>query len=308
MKKALFVLLISVCLLYGCSGQMKWHTATLLYFDTVCEITIFCNPKIQNSALKEVEGTFQEIEKLFSPASAELDSPLVISLFRRAQEIYNASGGGFDITVAPLSHTWGFENKDYRLPSPGEINQALGLVGMNRVTVTDEGIILAPGMRLDWGGIAKGYGIDLASRALIERGILRGFVNAGGDLYCWGKNPEGRDWRVGIIHPRKQGIIKVLALSETAAATTGDYQRFFLEDGVRYHHVFDPRSGYPAAGKQSVTVVGPEALLCDALSTALFVQGAPDRILELYPDYGAIIVDFEGKISYHGKTNLVVSK
>ena len=106
---------------------------------------------------------------------------------------------------------------------------------------------------------------------------------------------------MGIIHPREQGILRILDISDTAAATTGDYQRFFMEGGERYHHVFDPRSGYPAQGKQSVTVIGPEALLCDALSTALFVLEAPDPILRLYPEYGAVIVDSKGKISSAGK-------
>jgi thiamine biosynthesis lipoprotein len=157
-------------------------------------------------------------------------------------------------------------------------------------------------MELDWGGIAKGYGIDLASKSLLEMGISRGFINAGGDLYCWGKNPDNRDWNIGIQHPRKEGYLGILSISDLGAATTGDYQRYFMVNGVRYHHVFDPRTGYPAKGKRSVTVIGPETVLCDALSTALFVCKQPAKILEKYPDYGVIIVDSDGKLFILGKT------
>lgn len=172
---------------------------------------------------------------------------------------------------------------------------------MNKIKEDNGALVLLPGMKLDWGGIAKGCAIDLASRALIEMGISRGFINAGGDLYCWGKNPDGQDWNIGIQHPRSKGYLGILSITQLGAATTGDYQRFFIKDGARYHHVFDPRTGYPASGKQSVTVCGPETLLCDALSTALFVSKNPEIIMDKYPEYGAIIIDSEGDISFVGK-------
>ena len=154
---------------------------------------------------------------------------------------------------------------------------------------------------MDWGGIAKGYGIDLAAQRLIESGITKGFINAGGDLYCWGENPAKASWKIGIKHPRKEGFIGVLEIRDLGAATAGDYQRFFIKDGIRYHHIFNPKTGYPAQGKQSVTVVGPESLLCDALSTALFVTSHPEALLQKYPEYGAVIVDSSGAVSILGK-------
>jgi thiamine biosynthesis lipoprotein len=156
-------------------------------------------------------------------------------------------------------------------------------------------------MELDWGGIAKGYGIDLAVRVLIDMGIRRGFVNAGGDLYCWGRNPDDRPWRIGVQHPRAAGFLGVIEMEDEGAATTGDYQRYFFESGVRWHHVFDPRTGYPARGKQSVTVVGPETAVCDALSTALFVSDEPETVLKSFPDYGAVLVDEKGAPRLIGK-------
>jgi thiamine biosynthesis lipoprotein len=156
-------------------------------------------------------------------------------------------------------------------------------------------------MGLDWGGIAKGLAVDRAAQAIQALGIARGFINAGGNLFCWGKNPDGGPWKIGVKHPRRDGFLGVLSISDVGAATSGDYQRYFESEGVRYHHIFDPKTGYSARGKQSVTVIGPEAVICDALSTALFVSPDPERILKKYPDYGAIIVDAEGNVSIAGK-------
>jgi thiamine biosynthesis lipoprotein len=172
---------------------------------------------------------------------------------------------------------------------------------MDKIQIKNNKIVLPEQMKLDWGGIAKGYGVDLASQALIDMNIQKGFINAGGDIFCWGQNPDNNDWKIGIEHPRKSGFLGILSLTEMGAATSGDYQRFFIENGVRYHHIFDPSTGYPAKGRQSVTVIGPEVLFCDALSTALFVSKEPENILRNYPDYGAVIVNDDGDILFLGK-------
>jgi len=226
---------------------------------------------------------------------------MVMGLYRRAFQVFTDSGGCFDITVAPLSRLWGFLSKSYVVPAHEQIQSTLERIGMEKIKEENGTLLLLPGMKLDWGAIAKGFAIDLASQSLIESGISRGFINAGGDLYCWGQNPDSQDWNIGIKHPRQSGFLGIISISELGAATTGDYQRYFIRDGIRYHHVFDPRTGYPADGKQSVTVCGPETLLCDALSTALFVSQQPVRIMEQYPDYGAIILDSEGNLSFLGK-------
>ena len=253
------------------------------------------------SAQEEVQRVFSEIESHFSPRIDDYSSPLVLELFRRGLKVYHDSNGCFDVTVAPLSRVWGFFDKSYVVPTPEQIKSVLKLIGMEKIEEKNEALVLLPGMELDWGAIAKGYGIDLASKSLLQMGISRGFINAGGDLYCWGKNPGDQSWNIGIKHPRESGFFGVLSISNLGAATTGDYQRFFVKDGVRYHHVFNPRTGYPAQGKQSVTVCGPETLVCDALSTALFVSQEPAKVLEKYPDYGAIIVDADGNLSFLGK-------
>ena len=253
------------------------------------------------SAQDEVKRIFSDIENSFSLTSKDLTSPSVISLYQRAMEIYQHSNGCFDITIGPITRLWGFSDKSYHVPSREEITQAMKFVGMEKTDLCEGALILATGMELDWGGIAKGFGVDKAYQAMKAMGIARGYINAGGDLICWGKNPDNQEWKVGIKHPRKNGYLGILSLSGTASATTGDYQRFFEERGVRYHHVFDPRTGYPSQGKQSVTVIGPETIICDALATALFVSKKPQDILYKYPGYGAIIVDSKGKISILGK-------
>ena len=300
-RKLCILLHVFLFLLLGCRVKEKWHTSTFLAFDTVCEIRVFCSSSTFKSALEEVHRIFSEIETRFSPGSDDYSSPVVLNLFRRALKVYHNSEGCFDITVAPLSRVWGFFNRSYSLPAPEQIKSILKLIGMDKIEEKNETLLLLPGMELDWGGIAKGFGIDLASKSLLEMGISNGFINAGGDLYCWGKNPDNEAWKVGIKHPRESGFFGVLSISDIGAGTTGDYQRYFVKDGVRYHHVFNPRTGYPSQGKQSVTVCGSETLLCDALSTALFVSSEPEKILEKYPDYGAIIVDSEGNISFLGK-------
>jgi len=288
-------------LLSRCSVQAKWRSDTFFVFDTICEVTLYSSGEAFREARETIRKLFSDIDRVFSPGSEENSSEMARALFRRAYEIYVISEGCFDITVAPLSKIWGFWNGEYRVPSPEQIYHAVQSVGMDKIKEGKSTLHLSPGSGLDWGGIAKGLGIDQAARSLIDMGISRGFINAGGDLYCWGENPTRSPWKIGIKHPRLEGLLGVLDLSDSGAATAGDYQRFFVENGVRHHHIFDPRSGYPASGKQSVTVFGPETLICDALSTALFVSSKPGQILARYPGYGAIIMDSAGKISVFGK-------
>ncbi len=301
LAKKLFSLLLVLSLFLSCQVKEKWQTSTLLVFDTLCEIKVFCSSAKFKSCQEEVQRIFSKVESSFSPGAADYSSPLVINLFHRALQVSQDSEGCFDITVGPLSRLWGFFNKSNLLPSPEKIKSTLKYVGIEKILEQDGALVLLQGMELDWGGIAKGLAVDLASQSLIKMGVSSGFINAGGDLCCWGKNPDSQPWQVGIKHPRKSGFLGVLSLENLAAATSGDYQRFFEVNGVRYHHIFDPKTGYPAQGKQSVTVIGPEAVFCDALSTALFVSQKPERILEKYPEYGAILVDSKGNLSFAGK-------
>ncbi len=280
---------------------MAWHSSTLLFFDTVCEIKLLCTPSQFKNGEKVVGNLFESIEKEFSPESYNNSSDSLIKLFKIALKIHHDSQGSFDISVGALSKVWGFKNKAYRVPHLFEIEETLKHVGMEKIKIDENSLWLPEGMELDWGGIAKGYAVDLASQELRKRGILNGFINAGGDLFCWGQNPEHKPWKIGIKHPREPGFLGILSISNLGASTTGDYQRYFEVKGKRYHHVFNPFTGFPSSFYQSVTVVGPETTICDALSTALFVSPEQEKIIRLYPEYGVIIVDSKGKLKTLGK-------
>jgi len=300
-KKLLFLLAALLAAGISCRPRERWHSYTLLFFDTVCDIQVFCSSEQLVATREEISRAFASCEERFSPGRENLSDPLVLDLYRKALRVNRDSAGCFDITVGPLTELWGFPSGAYHLPRPEELKSVLPLVGMGKVNFEENALILQPGMKLDWGGIAKGWGVDLAARAAASLGIRRGFINAGGDLYCWGTNPDHQGWRIGIKNPRGRGYLGVISVTDMGVATSGDYQRYFEKDGRRYHHIFDPSTGYPAQGKRSVTVIGPETALCDALSTALFVSSDPEMIIINYPDYGAILVDDHGSIASIGK-------
>jgi len=298
---SLFIFLLVAVV--NCRVKERWQSYTLFFFDTVCDIQIFCQATQVKPTQEEISRIFAEIEENFSPGHQDLSSPLVLELFQLSRQVYQNTGGFFDISVGPLVELWGFSSKAYRVPRAEEVRAVLPLVGMDKIRLEANEIVLQPGMKLDWSGIAKGWAVDRAARALRDMGITRGFINAGGDLFCWGANPDSGDWRIGIKHPRQKGFLGVLSLRETGVATSGDYQRYFERDGIRYHHIFDPTSGYPARERQSVTVIGPETMLCDALATALFVSPEPEAILKKYPDYGALLVNSRGEAAVIGKSS-----
>ena len=300
-RTAWLILALTAIGAQGCRGTHSWHKTTFLYFDTVCEVQLYCSSSVFGEAKDRIVRVFDRTALVFSPGAERHTAPEALALFKLAWDVYQRSSGCFDLSVAPLSRLWGFRSGAHRVPEPPDIQAALRSVGMDRIRLLSDRLEVPEDMELDWGAIAKGYGLDAAVQALKELGIRRGLINAGGDLFCWGLNPRGLPWQVGIEHPRDEGYLGVLSLSEMGAATTGDYQRFFLSEGTRYHHVFDPRTGRPARGKQSVTVVGPLTSLCDALSTACFVSESPEDILAHYPDYGAFVVDDEGAVSSLGK-------
>lgn len=297
----LLFFLFSICLHLACRPNARWHETSLLFFDTLCDLKIYGTSEQFKAAVETVRDAFAQTEKLFSPQARDYQSEEVRQLFRLAKKIYFDSEGAFDLTVGLLSEIWGFRSKSYRLPEKEEIDRALNYIGLDKIQEKESQLIVPEGVVLDWGAIAKGWGLDQAFQALQRIGIDRGFINAGGDLICWGKNPDNQAWRIGIKHPRESGFLGVLEISNLAVATSGDYQRYFEIKGIRYHHIFNPKTGFPAQGRQSVTIIGPQATLCDALATAVFVLDDPGKFLSNYPDYGAIIVDDQGSLFFAGK-------
>jgi thiamine biosynthesis lipoprotein len=223
-------------------------------------------------------------------------------------EIYRECGGAFDITVGPLVDLWDVLGRGARGdPPPGEeeIADALSLVGTNLLELDEAGRtvrFLKPGMSLDVGGLAKGYALDRAAEVLRSRGIQSGYISMISTDLTLGEKPGsagGPLWRIGILDPRGEDYLATLLLSGgTYVSTSGDYQRFFEYEGIRYHHILDPRTGYPARGAISVTVVGgEEGARSDALSTAVFVMGYPEG-LSWAESHGldCLLVDSSGRV------------
>jgi thiamine biosynthesis lipoprotein len=228
------------------------------------------------------------------PANEEL-----FNLIRRSLDISVLTRGAFDITYDSVGQHYDFTNRrrpdqetvdneqafiDYRLV---ELNQPAGTVSF-----------LADGVRINLGGIAKGYVIERGADLLRARGIEHGIVTAGGDSRLLGDR-RGRPWMMAVRDPRNAEQVAVsVPLENQAISTSGDFERYFEEDGVRYHHIIEPETGLPASGVRSATVFGPDAVLTDALSTAVFVMGVEQGLLLIstLPDYEGVVIDETGRI------------
>ncbi len=189
--------------------------------------------------------------------------------------------GAVDVTVEPLVRLWGFfDVADASVPGQDRIDEALAKTGMHRLTLdrVSRTAALEPDVRVDLGGIAKGYGVDQALAVLRERDVPAALVNLGGTVGVLGAHPAGRPWIVGIRHPRENQLIGEIRLQDGAVSTSGDYDRYFEHDGKRYSHIIDPRTGWPVEGVYAVTVVAPNATAADALSTAAYVLGRDDGL------------------------------
>jgi len=224
------------------------------------------------------------------------------AVLHRGIEIGRRTGGAFDITWAALWGLWDFKSPEPRVPDADEIAARVRRIDYRRVRIDDKaGTVYLPekGMLLGLGGIAKGYALDQAARALRAMGVRDFLLSAGGQVYAGGTR-AGRPWRVGIRDPRGRpgDYFATLEIRDASLATSGDYERYFERDGVRYHHVLDPRTGMPARGVRSVTVISPDATLADALSTALMVLGV-ERGLDVaasYENVEAVFVDDAGAV------------
>jgi len=233
---------------------------------------------------RAVRQALAELHRLDSLWSGFLESSEVVRLNRagrmvvsvetrdliiKAQEIARATGGAFDITVAPLLRLWGFYDGNYRVPDSARVESLLAFVDYQKVRIKADTVILGEGVNIDLGGLAVGWAVDRAVAILQESGVEEALVDAGGDIRVFGK----RRWRIGIQNPRGEGVVRILQLKDEAVATSGDYERFFFDGGRRYCHVINPKTGYPADGFGAVTVVASTALEADAYSTAVFALG-----------------------------------
>ncbi len=212
-----------------------------------------------------------------------------------AAQLFQLSGGLFDVTSGVLRRAWDF--KAARLPSPGDLAALLPCVGWPKLHWSGAQLELPlAGMELDFGGFGKEYAADRAATLLQQAGVRHGLVNLGGDIRLVGPRPDGSPWRLGVQHPREAGrTVASVPLAEGALATSGDYERYFEHDGVRYCHILDPRTGWPVRCWQSVSVVAPACLAAGAISTVAMLMGEAAPAFLAAQGVGYLLVDAQGR-------------
>ena len=226
--------------------------------------------------------------------------PALLDALERGLELGRLTDGAFDVTWAALWGLWDFKAETASRPDGAEIDRRRALVDFRRVSVDREHSTVslpAKGMKIGLGGIAKGWALDRAAAGLRERGVRDFLLSAGGQVYAGGSK-AGAPWRVGIRDPRgaADDYFAVLSAQDGSVSTSGDYERCFVLDGVLYHHILDPRTGQPARGLRSATVVAKDATAADALSTAVMILGRERgfEVIESLPGVEALVVDDEG--------------
>ena len=225
-------------------------------------------------------------------------------IIEKCRKISELSGGAFDLTIGPLSSLWNFDEDVQTVPDKEKIQKALALVDYRKVQTDSKSVSLAKGQSVDLGAVGKGAACDAAKAYLEKSGVKGAVVSVGGSILAFGKrNKAGDKWRVAVRHPRKENAyIGVINLSEGFVSTSGDYEKYFEKDGIRYHHILNANTGYPAdSGLSSVTVVCGSGLLSDALSTACFILGE-EKSKALLDEYSAaaVFVDKQLNVSTYG--------
>ncbi len=223
--------------------------------------------------------------------------PEVAEVIGRSLRCWRESEGAFDITVEPLVRLWGFLGGPQRVPGEAEIAETLRRVGARHVRFDPRARTIRfdrEGVKIDLGGIAKGYAVQVAADSLRAHGVRDALVDVSGNMYALGHPPGERAWRIGIRDPRgRVPFFASVALSEQGISTSGQYEQFIAANGKTYGHILNPRTGWPAAGLISVTLVSPSAYTCDTWDTPLFVLGPDEarRVAKRHPDLAAVLVE-----------------
>lgn len=313
------ILCLCVMPLSSCSSNKpSTYKKSKALLDTFVTITVVAESR--ETGEKAIESAFGVIEKygdlinFFSDKSELSDinrnagihevkvSPETLDTIEKAVYVSEKSGGAFDPTIGPEIKLWDFLNKTK--PSDAEIRKNLPLVNYKNIIIDrDKATVFLKkkDMLLDLGGIAKGYAADLAVQVLKQKGISSGLVAVAGDIKAFGLKPDNKPWVVGIKNPRQTGsedeIIAQLPLGDKAISTSGDYERFFVMDGQRFHHLLVPSTGHPAYTCRSVTVIADRGVMADGFDNAIFILG-PEKGTELAAKIGldAMIIDNKGAI------------
>lgn len=322
MKGRLSLLLAGVlaagAVLTGCGGEQKVSSQSSQVFamDTVMLLTVYGDQAQQG--LDQAEQTIQKLEKLWSATDETSEiwalnhsggnwvelSEDTREILSRGLELCALTDGALDLTAYSAVQAWGFPTGAYRVPDGAELEQLVGKIDYTQVELDDNQARLPEDMSLDLGAVAKGRLGEVLSQDLKELGVTSALLELGGNIQTVGTKPDGSRWRVGIQDPNSQegGYLAIVEVADQAVVTSGDYQRYFEQDGQTYCHIMDPATAAPAdSGVDSVTIVGSDGTVCDALSTALFVMGEEKgaQFWKDHPelDFEAIFVSQDGTIA-----------
>lgn len=322
MKGRLSLLLAGVlaagAVLTGCGGEQKVSSQSSQVFamDTVMLLTVYGDQAQQG--LDQAEQTIQKLEKLWSATDENSEiwalnhsggnwvelSEDTREILSRGLELCALTDGALDLTAYSAVQAWGFPTGAYRVPDETELEQLVGTIDYTQVELDDNQARLPEDMSLDLGAVAKGRLGEVLSQDLKELGVTSALLELGGNIQTVGTKPDGSRWRVGIQDPNSQegGYLAIVEVADQAVVTSGDYQRCFEQDGQTYCHIMDPATAAPAdSGVDSVSIVGSDGTVCDALSTALFVMGEEKgaQFWKDHPelDFEAIFVSQDGTIA-----------
>lgn len=318
LRAALLVVLIMLLLAACGKQQERLLKVTRTSLHTITSMTVVTSNEQQ--AQQAIDAAYRELERLgqmlnFYADDSELASinknagirpvkvsPETFDVIQKAVFASENTEGAFDATVGPLVKLWDF--KKGVIPDKDDIEELLDQVGYKNIVLDASAqtvYLKEEGAQIDLGGILKGYAADKASLVLQKNGLSSGIVTVGGEVRAFGNKPDGTPWIVGIQNPRQKGpndeVIATIALSNRSISTSGDYIKFFEKDGVRYHHILNPKTGYPAEQCGSVTVIANDGVTADGFSK-IFVLG-PEKGLKIAKKVGfdAIFIDCNGKIS-----------
>lgn len=289
--KRLFIggLLVAALMLAGCGAQTSAEEPSqsreVYAMDTV--MTLEACGQNADAALDEAVAEIERLDALWSVASSDGEiaqlnaekqitaSADTLALLTRAKEISAATSGLFSTTIAPLMEAWGFTSGDYRVPDEAELSALLAHVDDEEIAISDSTVTIPADAKVDLGGIAKGFTSARVMEIFRENSVENGILSLGGNVQALGTKPDGSLWRVGLQDPAdERALFATLELADKAVITSGAYERNFEQNGVVYHHIIDPRTGYPAeSGLSSVTIVSDDGTLADGLSTALYIMG-----------------------------------
>jgi len=312
------LLLVALIIWLGQSQRKRLFKETRTSLYTLVSITAVTQSEDQaRTAISEAYGELERLGRLlnFYADDSELTainrnagikpvrvSPDTLEIIQAAIYAGEQTEGGFDVTVGPIVKLWDFNEET--LPDAASIAEQLPFVGYRNIVVDAAAstvFLRKAGVQMDLGGIIKGFAADKAIAVLKKNGIEGGIVAVAGDIRVFGRQPDGRPWRVGVQNPRQKSeddvLLASLNLEDKGISTSGDYQRYFIRDGVRYHHLLNPKTGFPENLCQSVTIIAPAATLTDPFATGIFVMGPKKGLAVLDRlGIGGIIVDQNGTV------------